>query len=141
MPDEQPQVVEEEIRQSMLSWLIHSAGGFGLLVLLSALIVFLGALIVLFASRRPAVIAACFPWLLLPLWLGFLGALWGGMQWFLIVAGSPIFPEMRHLGDAVSTALISPFLALLLTFPSYLVLSAGLFLRTIAAGKQTSAGA
>lgn len=136
MMEYQPLIGDEQVQQSMLSWLIHSAGTLGLLVLISSLIVFVGALVVVFASRRPAVIAACFPWLLLPLWLGFLGALWGGMQWFLIVAGSPIFPEMRHLGEAVSTALISPFLALLLTSPSFLILSAGLFFRTLATGKQ-----
>lgn len=132
-------MVEEQVRPSMLSWLIDSAGLFGLLVVLSALIVFIGAVIVVMASRRPGVIAACFPWLLLPLWLGFMGILWGSLQSFMVIAFSDVNPKPKDVAEGVSMALVCPLLALVLTFPGYLVLSLGLFLRTLAAGKQSSA--
>lgn len=141
MVQEHPIMMEEQVQESMASWLIHSAGFLGLLILLTSLIVFLAALIVVFASRRPAMIAACFPWLLLPLWLGCLGAFWGSLQSFMVIAQSEVAPKPSELAEGVSVALVSPLLALVLTFPGYLILTVGLFLRTVAAGKQTTTGA
>jgi hypothetical protein len=129
-------MVEEQ--QSILSWLIHSAGLFGLLVVLSSLVVSIGALIVVVASRRPGLIAACFPWLLLPLGLACFGMIWGSVQSFMVIASSEVAPKPKDLAEGVSVALVCPLLALALTFPGYLVLSIGLFLRTLAAGKQSS---
>ena len=55
-----------------------------------------------------------------------------------LIANSEVAPKPKDLAEGVSVALICPFLALVLTFPSYLVLAAGLFLRTLGAGRQSS---
>ena len=129
-------MVEEHAPQSLLSWFIQSAGALGLLVTLSSLVVFIGALLVVFASRRPALIAAWYPWLLLPLWLACLGFFWGSTRSFMVIASSEVAPKPVDLAGGISIALVCPLLALVLAFPSFLVLSIGLFVRTLSAGKS-----
>ena len=69
--------VHSPVHESYMVWVIRSLGLFGLLTLLAGAAVFLGACLVVFLARRPAVIASYLVFLLLPLLFGTIGRLRG----------------------------------------------------------------
>ncbi len=117
-------------------WVIQCLGFPGLLAVLSGAVVFIGACLVVFLARRPAVVASYLPFLLLPLLFGALGALKGCISSFSVIAMSGTAIRQSEIYAVVSEVLILPFTALLVTFPSYIVIAIGLFVRTIVAGER-----
>jgi hypothetical protein len=123
-------------------WVIQCLGLFGLLTVLSAVAVFIGACVVVFKSRRPAVIASYMAFLLLPLLFGIIGALNAIISTFDVLAMTDVRIDVRQsqvLGFMAEVSLF-PLIALISTLPSYFVLSIGLFVRTIFAGTRPRDG-
>ena len=103
-------------------------------MLLSAAAVFLGACLVVFLARRPAVIASYMVFLLLPLLLGALGALKSCVSSFSVIAIADIQLKQSEIFRGLSEALLLPLESLIVTLPSYLLLAVGLFVRTLRIG-------
>ena len=119
-------------RQSYLGWMFRSLGWFYTLVLPgSALLVFIGAVLVVAICRRPSVIAAYLVFLPLPIMIGAFGTVQGLIASYSVIANSTMAPMQSELAQGYSTGLFTLLVGILLTFPSYFVISIGLFLRTI----------
>lgn len=126
------QMAEKPVRVSYLTWAMRALGPFYAFVLpMTGLLVFIGAVVVVIACRRPSVIAAYLVFLPLPLLIGAYGTVQGMIASYSVMATSAAAPQPAQLAEGYSTALFTALLGLLLTFPSYFVLSCGLFIRTI----------
>lgn len=131
----------EQAQQSMLVWMFHSLGPFyGLAIPLAALGIFVGACLVVMLSRRPALIAAYLPLLLLPLLIGVFGTLHGFISSFQVIATAESAPKPSDVAAGVSMGLFTSFVALLLSFPAYFVTAFGLLLRTMLDRDTTQSG-
>jgi hypothetical protein len=129
----------EHVHQSMLGWMFQSLGPFyGLLIPLAAFGVFVGACLVVALSRRPAVIAAYLPLLLLPLMIGVFGTLQGFTSSLQVIAVAQSAPKPSEVAEGVSMGLFTSLLALLLSFPAYFVTTFGLLMRTLLYRDATS---
>lgn len=129
----------EPVQQSFLSWMMESVGPVYLIVLvLLGLLLLIGGSIVVLASRRPGVIAACLAFVPLPLLIGLLGMLQGMLQSFSIVATSSVQPKPSELAAGYSAAMMTPLLAIAVTIPGLLVLATGLLVRSIIAARTTT---
>lgn len=126
--------------ESFASWLVRSLGLCGFLALLAGAAVFVGACLVVFLSRRPAVIAAYLVFLLLPLLLAIIGALKGSVSSFAVLGASDIQIKQSQIFGGLAQALLLPLTALMVTFPSYLVIAIGLFVRALRAECQGTSG-
>jgi ABC-type transport system involved in multi-copper enzyme maturation permease subunit len=117
-------------------WVIESLGFLGLLTVLSGVAIFVGACLVVSLARRPAVIAAYSLFLLLPLLFGALGALKGCVSSFSVIAMSGAQIKQWQIFGGLAETLLLLVTALTVTLPSYLVIAIGLFVRTLAAGRN-----
>jgi hypothetical protein len=127
----------EPVSQSYLAWIVQSLGPFYLLVLpLAGLVVFAGACLVVALSRRPSVIAAYLVFVPLPFLIGCWGSVTGIISSLQVIATAGTTPKPAELSAGISTALFTTLVGMALCWPSYLLVSVGLFLRTIAAGRR-----
>ena len=133
--------VAEPGEQNFLIWLIQCLGLFGMLAVLVAIALFFGSWIVVFAARRPAVIASYCVFLLLPLLLAVAAALKGLVAAFSVYAMADTDMKQTHIIGLLSEVLVIPLTALMLTIPTFFILATGLFIRTLFAGKSQSAAA
>lgn len=124
-------------RTSHLAWAFKSLGlCYGTMIPLTGLLLFVGAVAVVALARRPAVIAAYLVFLPLPLLIGVFGTIQGLIASFSVLAHSGSAAKPAELAEGYSTALFTALFGVLVTFPSFLVLAAGLFLRTLFAGQN-----
>jgi hypothetical protein len=122
-------------------WMLECLGLMGLVSVLSGAAVFVGACLVVFLARRPAVIASYLPFLLLPLLFGALGALKGNISSFAVVAMAHVEIRQWQVFAGIAETLVLLMTALTVTLPSYVVVAIGLFVRTLAAdGRPTTHG-
>ncbi len=133
--------VAEPGDQNFLVWLIQCLGLFGMLAVLMAIALFFGSWIVVFATRRPAVIASYAVFLLLPMLLAIAAALKGMVGAFSVVAMSGTELKQTQIVGLLSEVLVIPLTALMLTIPTFFILATGLFFRTLFAGKSQSTAA
>jgi hypothetical protein len=131
--------VDEPEQQSFLLWLLECLGLFGALAVLAGMAIFFGSWIVVFATRRPAVIASYLVFLPLPMLLAVAGALKGLVGVFSVVAMSGTELKQTHIMGALSETLVLPLSALLVTIPSLVVVGIGLFIRALLAEKGMAA--
>jgi hypothetical protein len=139
---------DEPEDKSFLLWLLESLGLFGMLAVLAGVVIFFGSWIVIFTTRRPAVIASYLVFLPLPLLLAIAGALKGLVGAFSLVGMSGVEVKQVQIIGALSEALVLPLSALLVTIPSLVIVAFGLFIRTLStergqatAGRRPEAGA
>jgi len=122
----------EPVNDSVLGWLARSLGPvYGLLIPLTGIAVFVGGLLVVAFSRRPAVIAAYLVFVPLPLLIALFGTIHGAIHSYLVIAMSVTQPKPAEIAQGTSTALAASLVGIMATFPAYLVVSIGLFLRTV----------
>jgi hypothetical protein len=120
------------MQRSKLRWLADALGiRYTMLFLLTGPLVFLGSLIVVALCRRPAPIAAFFPFVAIPFLIGIFGFFDGAISAFTVIASSSVSPKPSEIASGISTALVTPMVGLLLSVPSYLILSTGLFIRAL----------
>jgi hypothetical protein len=139
--------VDEPQDRSFLLWVLQCLGLFGTLAALAGLVIFFGSLIIVFATRRPAVIASYLVFLPLPMLLAVAGALKGLVNVFSVSTMSGIELKQNQITGALAEVLVLPLSALLTIIPSLIVVGLGLFVRTLsaergiaAAGRQPQAG-
>ncbi len=130
----------EPVRQmSFLEWMFTALGPFyGLLLPLTGFAVFVGGCLVVLLSRRNAVVAAYLALVPLPFLIGLFGTIHGMLSSFQVLATAPTSPKPSDLAEGVSMALFSSFVGLAMTFPAFLVVAGGLFLRTMFAPDRDS---
>ena len=121
--------------ESYASWMFRSLGFFGFLSLLTGVAIFVGACLVVFVARRPAVIASYLVFLVLPLLLAAIGALKGNLASFVVLASADIEIKQSQIFAGLSETLLPLSCALTVTLPSFLVLAIGLFVRTLRANE------
>lgn len=125
--------------QSTLSWFLDALGPFYLVTLpLLGLLLLVGGLFVVFASRRPRVIASCLLFVPLPLLLGLQGMLQGMLRSFTNASAPETSQLIADVARSFSSAMVVPLVALLVTLPGYLVLATGLLARSLAVARSES---
>jgi hypothetical protein len=113
-----PMLAEPVQQQSFLSWMFSSIGPVYLSVLcLLGLLLFFGGLIVVLATRRPGVIAACLAFVPLPLMIGLIGMFHGALESFAVIAASSTAPAPRDVAAGVAKLIADPLFALCVTLP------------------------
>ena len=117
-------------------WAIESLGLLGLATVLSGAAVFVGACLVVFLSRRPAVIASYTLFLFLPLLLGVLAALKGSVSSFAVLATAHVEIKQWQVFAGLAETCVLLMTALTVTLPSYVVIAIGLFIRMLAADRR-----
>jgi MotA/TolQ/ExbB proton channel family len=130
-PGEQPPT-------SYALWLLNSLGLVGLLATAVGLLNFIGACLVVCLARRPSVVAAFMVFLVLPLLLAALGAVKGTVNAFSAIEMTGVEVKLSQIVGVVSEAMVNPLVALILAIPSFLILSIGLFIKTLKGGTATS---
>lgn len=126
---------------SMLGWMLSATGSFsGLLVLLSGLLLFIGACYLITTKQRPVVFAAYLVLLPLPVLIGVCGWLKGAIVSLTVIAASPELQlTTPDIAGALANSLLHIFVALLVSAPTYFVLAFGLLSQTWDATKSTPA--
>ena len=126
--------------ESYLESVCRSAGPANCLIIVTTgLAVFIGACFVAAKCRRPSVIASYLFFLPLPLIVAFYGAVEGQMHSLIVLSSSPeVQPSASQIAAGVASALSPLFVAMTVTFPSYLVLVIGLMFCAAKAGKHSA---
>jgi hypothetical protein len=135
-----PVTYTETPQQSFAAFVVDSLGINVIVLPLLGLLLFAGGLIVIFATRRPGVIAACLAFVPLPVMIGMMSMFKGAIDSFSVIAMSSAAPKPAEIAAGVATALVNPFCAILCTLPGYFVLAAGLLFRTITARRGNESG-
>jgi biopolymer transport protein ExbB/TolQ len=78
------------------------------------------------------VIASFLVFLPLPLLIGIFATVQGMIASYAVIAASTSTPKPSEVASGISTALFTVLIGLAVSFPAYLVLAFGLFLRTLA---------
>jgi hypothetical protein len=129
------QIPAAAVPKSYFSWVRESLGAFhGLAILAAGAAVFVGACLVVVKSRRPAVIASYLIVLPLPILVGLTRALSGQISSLAVLSMSPEAVAKVSgcdIAGGVAGGLVPLFVALMVTWPSYLVLAIGLLVRTV----------
>ena len=121
--------------RSLAGWMIAALMTFSfssLLVLISGVLIFGGACYLVATRRRPAVLAACLVLLPLPVFFAFYGVISGMVASLVVIASSPgISLTTEALAEGTAASLVEIMFAMLVSAPSYFVLSFGLLARTL----------
>jgi hypothetical protein len=131
--------VDEPGDKNFLLWVLECLGLFGTLAALAGLVIFFGSLVVVFATRRPAVIASYLVFLPLPMLLAVAGALKGLVNVFSVSTISGVELKQTQITGALAEVLVLPLSALLTIIPSLIVVGLGLFVRTLSAERGIAA--
>jgi hypothetical protein len=134
-----PAPIEVQFDDSFLLWLLKVGGLCGALIMLTGLAIFVGSCLVVAKTRRPAVVASCLVFLVLPLLIAMIELLRGWVAAFSVVAviGEPL--KASVIATAEARVLLLPLEAFCVTLPSLLVLAISLFARTLRAERQPDA--
>jgi hypothetical protein len=130
--DEAPPGFDDESpaprKVSNLVWIYKSLGiRYSVLLGGSSLLTFVGAVMIVRAARQPAPLAAYMLIVAIPTIIGVVGGLDGMIITFSVLAD----PQPHHYWGGLAQAIVAPLVGILLTAPSYLLVSAALVLRTL----------
>lgn len=131
-PDLAPQALPHLDRgaKSNLWWFIETMGLTGLIVILLGLAIFIAVCLVVAKSRKTSTIAAYLVLLPLPTFITVLGQLKGIIASLSVLALSETHLSNQDIAGGLAENAVSIFIALLVTLPSYLVLTYGLLAST-----------
>jgi hypothetical protein len=125
-------VVEGE---SYFAWMLRMLGpSKGASIWITGLAVFVGACLVVARSRRPSVIAAYLVFLPLPLLVGLCRVLGGNLASLAVLSSASVKLSDQQIASGIAGSLAPLYVGLLVIWPSYLVLSVGLMMRTVRSG-------
>ncbi len=117
---------------SLLAWIFNSLGfAYSVLLPLLAVVGFVLTLIIVLRGQGPLAAAALLLIVHMPLLVGAFAALQGMMASFLVIAISGTAPKPAEVAEGISTALVAPFVSLLLIVPAYLTATIGGFIRCL----------
>ncbi len=130
----------EPVRQSLVSWMYNALGlQYSLLLSLAGLICFLLALILVLHGKGPMAAAGLILVVHVPLLIGLFAAIQGGIASFTVIASSPTAPSPSKVAVGISTALVAPFVGMLLMVPGYATAVLGAFIRSLGADAASKA--
>ena len=122
----------EAVSQSLLTLAISALGPvYTVLLPLSAFVCFVLVLTVVLRGKGPMAAAALVLLVHVPLLIGIFAAIQGAMASYRVIAMSEVAPRPSDLAIGISTALIAPLVALVLTVPSYVTAVVGSFIRSL----------
>ena len=125
-------IENEPVQQSLLAWIVLALGlPYAVMLLLLALLSFVLTLVILVRGKGPMAAAALVLVVHLPLLIGAFGALQGTMSALTVIATSSTAPRPADVAAGVSTAIVVPLVALVLTIPNYLIAAVGAFVRSL----------
>lgn len=117
---------------SMLGWMVRSISSLsGILMMVSGLLLLIGACYLLRTKQRPIVIAYYLVLLPLPVLISICGFIRGSISSLLVIASvQDLQLTNADIAAGLAAALLELFIALLITAPTYFVLAYALLLRT-----------
>jgi hypothetical protein len=116
--------------QSLLGWMLNSLGWADLLALTAGLLIFAGACRLVMRQSKPAVLAAYLVLLPLPVLISISGTLKGMISSFTVIAATPdLRMTTADFAGGIAVCLMSLFVAMMISAPSYLLLATGLLFR------------
>ena len=122
----------EPLRASLLSWIVESLSGpFTLLLLLSGVVCFVVALILVRRGKGPLAAAALVLVVHVPIFIGVFAGLYGSLNALRAVATSVGTPKPSEVAAIVVAVLLGPIVGILLALPGYAVAVVGGFVRSI----------
>lgn len=130
------ELLAQEQSRSQLLWIIRTTGLGGLFIVMSALVVFVLTIVVVTRGRGPIVGPTLVLLLHGPFALSVLCVLKGLIASFSVIAMSDQIIKPSMWAEALSEALLFPFVALLLTAPSYLIAVVALLVRSLGRSEQ-----
>ena len=104
---------------------------YGAAALVLGFAVFVGACLVVSLCKRPVVIAAYLPFVLIPLLIGIQGCVARYDDFYYMLSQGDKIHTLSVLASPQSDALHALYSGLLATWPSLLVIAIGLFVRTL----------
>jgi hypothetical protein len=111
--------------------LSRSPGVYGIVVLSVGLAAFVGACLLVTTCKRPAVIAAYLPVVLFPLLVGVHGSVAMHYEFYDRLSKVSKIHDMSSLADDQAQSAYMLYLGVLATWPAFLVVAVGLFVRTL----------
>tara|TARA_R110002073_G_scaffold308333_6_gene478252 strand:+ start:3246 stop:3662 length:417 start_codon:yes stop_codon:yes gene_type:complete len=122
----------EPIQQSLLHWIFVSLGPAYLVLLpLAAFLSFVVALMIVVRGKGAMAAAALVLVVHIPLLVGLFAAFQGAISAFTVIAMSSSAPKPAEIAAGFSTALVAPFISLLLMVPGYLTAVIGAVVRSL----------
>lgn len=119
-------------RQSFLIWLISSLGWrYTLLLPVSAIASLVLTAVLVIAGKGRATGAAMVFVVAIPFLVGLFGTFEGLMASFMVIAHSSSSPKPSVIAEGISTSIVTLPVAMFLMIPSYLLATAGLFVRSL----------
>jgi biopolymer transport protein ExbB/TolQ len=82
-------------------------------------------------NRRTAVIAAYLPFVALPALIGIFGVVHGMIASMSVVAFAGSSPKPSEIAAGISMSLFSALVGMMVSFPSFMVVASGLFVRAV----------
>lgn len=119
-------------RQSFLMWLISSLGWkYTLLLPASALASFVLTGVLVVAGKGKTSGAAMAFLVAIPFLIGLFGMFDGMLASFMVLAHSMTTPKPSDVAVGISTSIVTPLVGMFLMVPSYLLATAGLFIKSL----------
>ncbi|WP_084426347.1 hypothetical protein [Roseimaritima ulvae] len=121
-------------QQSAAMWILSSLGWIYLILLpLAALAAFLLSLLIVIRGRGPLAAAALLLVVLAPMLIGLFAGIQGIVNVYRVIAVAGGQPLRFSLASGVSTALVAPLVAMLLSVPAYATAALGALVRCLKA--------
>ena len=121
-------------QKSYFAFVVDALGVAGTLMLIASLAVFVGACVVVFGNKRPAVIAAYLVFVPIPILIGIYAAVRGFVNGFAVVTMSDTDLRQSEILGVLTEAALLIQIGMLASVPSYLLTSIGLFVRALQSG-------
>ena len=123
-----------------LGWILNSVGNVSTFA--AGVGLFAGACVLVNRRKAPAVLASYLTLLPLPALISLCGTMKGMIASFTVIAASEtVQPTMADFAGGLAASLLSLLLAILISFPTYLLLTINLLVRTARSEPQPPAGA
>ncbi len=118
--------------QNMLIWFVGALGWkYALFLPGSALLSFVLTAVLVIAGKGKTTGAAIAFVVALPFLIGLLGMFDGLISSFMVIAQSSSSPKPSEIAEGVATSIIAPMVAITLMFPSFILATVGLTIRSL----------
>jgi hypothetical protein len=129
-----PDEFDSPPRRSYLMWLFSALGvKYTLFLPLAALVAFVVVGFLIWKGKGPALVGALVFVVPLPVLVGILGVIEGLMAMFQVLAASDTSAPASAIAEGISMSLVSAWVGMFLTIPTYLLATIGLAVRAFLA--------
>jgi len=120
------------VQRSLLSWVLNSLGiPCLILLLLTGLVCFVLALIIVVRGRGPMAVAALVLTVHAPILIGLAVSLQSAITSYTLIATSGTAPKPSDVAVGISSALVAPLLGIGMAIPAYATAVIGAFIRCL----------